>query len=218
MRKIKILGICGSPRRDGATELALRTVLDDILSVSDVFTVDFWTVSGKKISPCVHCDACLRARSMCVIQDDHQEIEQKILAADAIIMASPVYDMNISAQLSAVLNRMRPIYMVHSGVLENKVGAAITTGGTRYGGVETAKYPMLSFYLMNGMLVTGGGGGCYLGGSIWSQDKKSQGAREDLVGLETLHQLAKTIAKAAVISVLGQEAVLQQSKSRAALD
>ncbi len=218
MKKIKILGICGSPRRNGATELALRIVLDDISSVSDDFMVDFWTVSGKKISPCVHCDACLRARSMCVIQDDHQEIEQKILAADAMIMASPVYDMNISAQLAAVLNRMRPIYMVHSGVLENKIGAAITTGGTRYGGVETAKYPMLSFYLMNGMLVTGGGGGCYLGGSIWSQDKKSQGAREDLVGLETLHQLAKTIAKAAVISVLGQEAVLQQSKSRAALD
>ena len=142
----------------------------------------------------------------------------RFLAADAIIMASPVYDMNISAQLSAVLNRMRPIYMVHSGVLENKVGAAITTGGTRYDEVETAKYPMISFYLMNGMLVTGGGGSCYLGGSIWSQDKKSQGAIEDLVGLETLHRLAKAISKAAVISVLGQEALSRQNGSRIALD
>lgn len=213
MKKINILGICGSPRKNGATELALKIVLDDISAISKIFTVDSWTVHGKKISPCIHCDGCIRAHSMCVIKDDHKEIEQKILNADAIIMASPVYDMNISAQLAAVLSRMRPIYMVHSGILENKVGAAITTGGTRYGGMETAKYPIINFFLMNGMLVTGGGGSCYLGGSIWSQDKKSQGTREDFVGLETLRQFAKTVAKAAFISVLGKNTLSQQDET-----
>lgn len=212
MGKIKILGICGSPRKNGATDLALNIVLDNISAISDIFSVEYWTVHGKKIAPCTHCDACIRGKCMCVIKDDHKEIEQKILNADAIIMASPVYDMNISAQLAAVLSRMRPIYMVHTGVLANKIGAAITTGGTRYGGMETAKYPILNFFLMNGMLVTGGGGSCYLGGSIWSQDKKAQGTKEDAVGLETLNQLAKSFAKATVISVLGKNAVSDQSE------
>lgn len=199
----KILGICGSPRK-GSTEYAIKESLNSAAEIGEL-DIDFWSVRGKKISPCIHCDACIRNKTMCIIKDDLQELEEKILAADGFIIGSPVYDMNITAQLTAVLNRLRPMYLVHSGALQNKVGAAITTGGTRHGGQELAKLPIINFYLMHEMLVTGGLGGCYIGGSIWSKDEKEKGAIEDITGMDTVKRLGVGIGEAIKVSKYGLE-------------
>jgi multimeric flavodoxin WrbA len=199
----KILGICGSPR-SGATEFAIQEALKAAAEVPGIET-EYWSVRGKKIAYCVHCDACIRNHTMCIIKDDIQELEKKILEADGFIIGSPVYDMNITAQLAAVFNRLRPMYLVHSGVLQNKVGAAITTGGTRYGGQELAKLPIINFYLMHEMLVSGGLGGCYSGGTIWSKDEKAKGAAEDTTGMDTIKRLGRGVAEAVMVSKYGLE-------------
>ncbi|MCC0636345.1 MULTISPECIES: flavodoxin family protein [unclassified Clostridioides] len=199
----KILGICGSPRK-GATEYAVLEALKEAETIPGIET-EYWSVRGKKISPCVHCDACIRKETMCIIKDDIQELEQKILEADGIIVGSPVYDMNITAQLTAVFNRLRPMYLVHPGKLQNKVGAAITTGGTRYGGQELTKLPIINFFLMHEMLVSGGLGGCYIGGTIWSKDGKAKGAQEDETGMDTVKRLGKGAAEAVMVSKFGLE-------------
>ena len=103
---------------------------------------------------------------MCVIEDDVREVESLILETDAILIGSPVYDMNVSGQLAMVLNRMRPHYLVHPGGLRNKIGAALSVGGTRHGGQEMTNLAIINFFLMHEMLVTGGLGGCYNGGKI----------------------------------------------------
>ncbi|CAK7078557.1 flavodoxin family protein [uncultured Tissierella sp.] len=209
---IKILGISGSPRH-GATEYAVQEALRAAKETVTEIETEYWSVRGKKIGPCVHCDACIRNKTMCIIKDDLQELESKILEADAFIIGSPVYDMNITAQLTAIFNRLRPIYLVHAGKLQNKVGAAITTGGTRYGGQEMAKLPIINFYLMHEMLVTGGLGGCYIGGTIWSKDAKAQGAEEDTVGMDTIKRLGKGVAEAVMVSKHGLEAWNSQKET-----
>ena len=88
---------------------------------------------------------------MCIIKDDLQELEKKVLEADAILVGSPVYDMNVTAQLQAVFNRLRPIYLVYPGGLQNKVGAALSTGDTRHGGQELVNTNILNFFLMHEM-------------------------------------------------------------------
>lgn len=201
---IKVLGISGSPRH-GATEYAVKEALEAVKNTIPEVEIEYWSVRGKKIGPCVHCDACIRNHTMCIIKDDLQELENKFLEADALIIGSPVYDMNISAQLTAVFNRLRPIYLVHPGKLQNKIGAAITTGGTRYGGQELAKLPIINFYLMHEMLVSGGLGGCYIGGTIWSRDNKSKGAEEDNVGMDTIRRLGQGVAEALMVSKYGRE-------------
>jgi multimeric flavodoxin WrbA len=202
---VKILGISGSPRH-GATEYAVQEALKSAQETVPGIETEYWSVRGKKIGPCVHCDACIRNKTMCIIKDDLQELEPKILEADALIIGSPVYDMNITAQLTAIFNRLRPIYLVHAGELQNKVGAAITTGGTRYGGQELAKLPIINFYLMHEMLVSGGLGGCYIGGTIWSKDAKAKGAEEDTVGMDTIKRLGKGVAEAVMVSKYGLDA------------
>jgi multimeric flavodoxin WrbA len=198
----KILGICGSPRK-GATEYALQAALEEAAGLEGIQT-DFWSVRGKKIGPCTHCDACIRNKTMCIIEDDLKELEEPFLAADGLLIASPVYDMGITAQLTAVFNRLRPIYIVHPGKLRNKVGSALSTGGTRHGGQEFALQIIHNFYLMHEMLSCGGLGGCYNGGTIWSKDRKAQGAQEDSVGMDTVLRTARGLAEAVMVTAHGR--------------
>lgn len=199
----KILGISGSPR-NGSTLEALKIALDEAATIPSIET-EIWSVRGKKIGYCVHCDACIRRNVMCIIKDDLQELEAKILEADGIIVASPVYDMNVTAQLQAVFNRLRPIYLVHAGQLQNKIGAAIATGGTRHGGQEIVNQNILNFFLMHEMLAFGGLGGCYNGGTIWSKDQKAQGTRDDETGLDGIKRLGFGMGEAVMSSVYGRE-------------
>lgn len=200
---VKILGICGSPR-NAATEYALREALKEAEAVPGVKT-EFWTVRGKKIGFCVQCDRCIKEKSLCAIQDDYQELEQKMLEADGFLVASPVYDMSITAQLSACFNRTRPFYLVKPGEFRNRVGAGITLGGSRHGGQETALQPILDFFLLHEMLVTGGMGGSYTGGTVWTNDERAEGARADEVGMRTVRAVGRALAEAAMIAKLGRQ-------------
>ena len=200
---VKILGISGSPR-SGATEYALKEALKSAEAIDGVETV-FWSVKGKKINYCYHCDKCIKDKTLCCIKDDYQEIEELMMEADGFIVASPVYDMSITAQLTAVFNRTRPFYLVHPGMFRNKVGAGITLGGTRHGGQETALQPILHFYMMHEMLVTGGMGGCYNGGKVWTKDEKAEGAANDIVGMKTAKAVGRAVAEAAIVTKEGRE-------------
>lgn len=198
-----ILGICGSPR-EGATAYALREALKAAETVPGI-TTTFWSVRGKKIANCIHCNKCVRDKEMCFQHDDFDELADLMLKADGYLIASPVYDMGITAQLTACINRTRPMYIVHPGSFKNKVGGAIALGGTRNGGEETAIITLHNFYLMHEVLVCGGLSGCYSGGKVWTQDKKAEGAAADEVGMATVRGTAIAVAQAAAVMAMGRE-------------
>lgn len=122
------------------------------------------------------------------------DLYDHIFWADGYIIGSPVYSMSISGPLQTFFNRWRPIHQVHKGALIGKVGGAITTGGTRHGGQETALLTLLCHYIARGIIVVGGEPGGYLGGSVWSRDRLEAGAREDEVGMETVRGLGRRVA------------------------
>lgn len=200
---VKILGICGSPRH-GATEYVLKEALEEAKKINGIET-EFWTICGKKVSPCVECDSCINNKSLCIINDDFKELESKILEADGIIVASPTYDMSVSAQTSAIFNRTRPYYMVRTGKLRNKVGAGIACGGSYHGGQETTLDVIAHFFMLHEMLVTGGRGGSYNGGTVRTWDEGAQGAMRDEEGLRTARAVGIAVAEAAKIMKLGKE-------------
>ncbi len=207
MEKVKILGICGSPR-SGGTEYALKAALEEAAKVEGVET-EFWTVKGKKISPCVSCDSCIRNKTFCVIKDDFKELEQKLLEADGIIVASPCYHMSVSAQTAACFNRTRPFYMVCPGQLRNKVAGGIAVGGSYRGGQETALDVMTHFFMLHEMLVTGGREGTYNGGKIWTNDKGAEGAAEDTEGMRSVRNVGRAVAEAAKLMKAGKAALAE---------
>jgi len=209
---VRILGISGSPTRRGATDYAVRQALKAAEEVPGVSTT-YWSVSGKRIGFCIHCDKCVRQKAMCCIEDDIKSLEPLVLEADGFIIGSPVYDMNISAQLAACFNRLRPMYIVHPGGLKNKVGGAIALGGTRHGGQGTAILAIHDFYLMHEMLVCGGAGGCYSGGTVWTKDGRAKGAEADEIGMNTVRGLGHAVAEATVVAALGRGRWQEEERS-----
>ncbi len=93
---MKVLGIMGSPRIKGNTDLLLDEALKG--AQSQGAEVEKITVANLKIAPCREIYACLKDGN-CAIRDDMDGIYLKILAADAVIIASPIFFYTVSAQL-----------------------------------------------------------------------------------------------------------------------
>ena len=187
-----VLGISGSPRlasTDFVVRAALRRAEERRLKTQ------YFSVAGKTIGFCTHCDYCVRTKAGCVIKDDVQLLYPLMVEADAWIVGSPVYQGNISAQTKAVLDRCRALSARNPHVLRNKIGGAIAVGGDRAGGQELANQTILGFYVINEMTPVGGGAfGANLGGSVWSKDKGADGAVADSEGLKSVDKMVDRLA------------------------
>ncbi len=201
----KILGICGSPLK-GTTEYVLRTALEAAGELPGIET-ELMTLRGKKIAPCNACNYCREHKSMCIIKDDMQELFEKFVAADAFIIGSPVYVHTVTPQLMAFFSRMRPIHHVFPGAVRNKFGAAIAVGGTRNGGEEFTVNTIIHLMMTRGLNIVSNEVGGYIGGKVWSQDKKNFTAEDDVIGMKTVTDLARKLAEAALIFEAGKKAL-----------
>lgn len=102
MRK-KILILSGSPRKGGNSDLLcdefMRGAIDSENEVEKI------RVAEKKIGFCRACYYCRQSNGICAIKDDMADVLQKMIEADVIVLASPVYFYSIDAQLKAVIDR-----------------------------------------------------------------------------------------------------------------
>ncbi|MDI9610249.1 MAG: flavodoxin family protein [Archaeoglobaceae archaeon] len=186
-----ILGICGSPRKK-ATEFVLNRALEMLSDLG--FETKFFTVRGKNIGFCQHCDYCLKHKE-CKLKDDMVELYELLGKAKGIIIATPVYNGGVSAQIKAVMDRCRALVAKNFDFFRGKVGMAIAVGGDRIGGQELAIQQILTFYILNGMIpVSGGAFGANLGATFWSKDSL-EGVMEDEEGLRSLRKTIKRFAE-----------------------
>jgi len=182
-----IVGICGSPRQkatDYVTKEALK-MLDE-----KGFETTYFSARGKDISPCMHCDYCLREKE-CIKKDDMYEVYSLLKECDGMILASPSYNGMISAQLKAIMDRTRALGAANVDFLKNKVGMAIAVGGDRMGGQEIVIQQIITYYVLTGAIpVSGGAYGANLGATFWSKDTLD-GVKEDKEGFKALKKTIK---------------------------
>ena len=99
----KILILSGSPRKGGNSDLLcdefMRGATD---SGNDVEKI---RIAEKKIDYCHACYYCREHGGQCAVKDDMAEVLQKMIDADVLVFASPVYFYSIDAQLKAVIDR-----------------------------------------------------------------------------------------------------------------
>jgi multimeric flavodoxin WrbA len=185
-----VVGICGSPRQQ-ATEHVLKDAL--MLLEGQGFETRFFTVRGKNINFCTHCDYCLEHKE-CVIKDDMQKVYALLKEADGIIFATPVYNGGASAQTKAVMDRCRAAVAGDRNFFKYKVGMGIALGGDRVGGQEAALQQIHTFYILNGMVpISGGFFGANLGATFWTKDTED-GAKQDEEGFRSLKKTVKKFA------------------------
>jgi multimeric flavodoxin WrbA len=185
-----IVGICGSPRKQ-ATEHVLK---DALMMLSEQgFETRLFTVRGKHIEFCTHCDYCLEHKE-CVFKDDMKEVYSLLKEAKGIIFATPVYNGGISAQTKAIMDRCRAAVASDHNFFKHKVGIGIALGGDRVGGQEAALSQILTFYVLNGIVpISGGFFGANLGATFWTKDTL-EGAKQDEEGFRSLRKTIKKFA------------------------
>ena len=151
--KIKILGIAGTPIKNGNCQYQLQEALKLAESTGQALT-ELVHLGDYKINFCIGCDKCLRnvhkiqaeagfnvspvpvKEYNCSIKDGMQELHQKMLDADAIILMAPVYIASIPGQVKTFIDRCRTF--VHDFRLQDKVATAMTIGFFRNAGQDTA--------------------------------------------------------------------------------
>jgi multimeric flavodoxin WrbA len=186
-----IVGISGSPRKQ-ATEYVLEQALNMLKEKG--YETKLWTVRGKWMEYCIHCDYCL-TNKVCTFQDDLEELYEALAKSQGIIFATPVYNGGVSAQLKTVMDRTRSLAAADINFFRGKIGMGITVGGDRAGGQELALQQIHTFYIINGMIPVGGGPfGANLGANLWSKDTL-EGLKADEEGFRSLKKTIKRFAE-----------------------
>lgn len=211
--EIKILGIAGSARNQSGSRYALEQALLAAKEIDADVTTRLISLRGKKISMCVHCDNCVKNKSLCCIKDDFQEVQQAFLEADAYIFSSPVYNMTATPIFHAFMSRIRPTLMVDPGHFTGKVGGAICVGGGRNSGQEMTLLSFQNFFYTYEILSCGGSLHEPAGAALCSVDGSFDGARNDIQGIESARRLGKRIAQTSAILKYGCRALENEGKT-----
>jgi len=104
---MKVLGIFGSPRKGGNTELLLEELLKG--AAKEGASVERLYLSDFTIIPCKECHGCDNTGS-CVILDDMEKIYPKLLEADVVILASPIFFYGVTAWAKALIDRSQAFW------------------------------------------------------------------------------------------------------------
>ncbi len=101
---MKVLGIAGSPRRGGNTDMLLAEVMRGAADKgADVKTI---ILDGLDFTACNHCDGCLKT-GKCIVKDEMQDLYKEFEMADVIILASPIQFTGVTAPVKAMIDRFQ---------------------------------------------------------------------------------------------------------------
>jgi multimeric flavodoxin WrbA len=210
---IRILGIAGSPVREGNTEVLLKEALGALVSGPEIET-RLLNLSGLEIAGCQHCNWCIKNQTpekFCSLEDGMEEIYPALVRADAIILATPVHIGRMSGLMANMIDRMRVFVYgnVHRGRLTDKVGAALVIGFLRHGGLEMTLSILNTTFAAFGMISVGRGGMVLT--SLEGKGKVTKGIRhmalEDGLGVLTSKEAVRRAAELAKIIQAGKKAL-----------
>lgn len=148
---MKVIAVNGSARQNGNTAILINTVFEELHR--EGIETEVISLSGQVIEPCKACWAC-GGKGNCVHRKDiFRDIFEKMKEADGILLASPVYSGNISANMQAVIERAAVVCDMNPGLMKHKAGAS--AAALRRGGALQTIDAMNHFFLNHEMYVVG---------------------------------------------------------------
>lgn len=148
---MKVLAINSSARKDGNTAILIRTVFEELEKAG--IETEMIQLAGSVVEPCKACWACGGKENCVHNKDMFTEIFEKMKNADGIILGSPVYSANVSANMQALLERAAVVADMNPGLFTHKVGASVVA--VRRAGALQAVDTMNHFFLNHEMYVAG---------------------------------------------------------------
>lgn len=147
---MKIVAINGSHRKDKNTAALLKIVLKEASALGAL--TELIELTDLDIKLCTSCNKCLGRTQCSITNDDMADVGEKLLAADGILLGSPVYWTNVTTLMKNFMDRTRYLHMTQN-LLAGKVGAAVTNSGLRHGGQEATLRIMEYFLQAHGLFV-----------------------------------------------------------------
>ena len=182
--KPKIFGFVGSPRKGGNSELLTKELLKT--AEQNGAETEIIRLAEYDLKPCDACLSCRKTRK-CKIDDDGEKLYSKVMEADGIVLATPVYFGSCSPLTKIFIDRMGYLARAQEGglPLNNKVGSALVVA--RRAGANFAYAQVLYFFLISGMIVPGV--------SYWTiaYGREKGEVLNDKEGVDTAREMGKKI-------------------------
>jgi len=183
---MKVLGISGSPRPNGNTDILIHKALG--ILAEEGFETEFLSLADRPLKACVACRGCAKAdTARCVQQDPAFEgIIEKFQAADGILVGSPVYFGSATPQIMTLLDRVGYVARSHPELLRRKAGAAVVVA--RRAGQNFTFAQLNYFFLISEMIVPGS--------TYWNVavGREKGEVENDKEGMDTIVYLALNMA------------------------
>jgi len=183
---MKVVAFNGSARKDGNTAILINQALEELEKQG--IETEMIQLSGQRIRGCTACYKCFdnKDKKCAVTEDAMNEYIARMLDADAIILASPTYFADVSAELKALIDRAGLVARANDNMFRRKVGAAIVAA--RRAGAIHAFDTINHFFLIGEMIIPGS--------SYWNVGLglKKGDAQNDQEGLQTMQHLGQNMA------------------------
>ena len=150
---MKVVGFNGSPRKDGNTGILIRKVFHEL--EKEGIETELVQLSHKTIHGCIACYKCLDNKDQrCAVNDDAvNEYIEKITHAQGVVLGSPVYFMDVTPEMKALIDRVGFVSRSNGGMFRNKVGSLVAAA-RRTGAMHTLD-TMSHFFLSMEMIIVG---------------------------------------------------------------
>lgn len=150
---MKIIGLVGSPNKNGNTSFLVSEVLKS--AKSQGADTELLFLADYNIQDCKGCNNCVKHKKCPQWEtDDFHKVIAKLLDANAVVFGAPSYGGSVPGLMKRFLDRCRLMRM-QDFKLKNKIATFVTTAGLRSGGQELVAIALANFALMEGMLVVG---------------------------------------------------------------
>ncbi len=183
---MKVVAFNGSARREGNTKILLETVLGEIRK--EGIETELISLSGKNVAGCIACFKCFeRKNRRCAVENDEMNyFIEKMLEADGILLGSPTYFADLTANMKALIERAGMVARANSDMFRRKVGAGVVA--VRRAGSVHVFNSMNYFFLIGQMIVPGS--------SYWNLGIGRQPGEvaDDSEGMQTMVNLGRNMA------------------------
>jgi len=144
---MKVVGISGSPRAGGNTECLVTECLREFSQRG--WTIFSFYLSEQVVKPCTGCESCVENGACAITGDGAAALFDALTDCDAVVIGSPVYYRNVTAQLKAVFDRT---FARGHGILEGKPCGAIAVGRGEGCGQSNTLMVIYNYILSSGGL------------------------------------------------------------------
>jgi multimeric flavodoxin WrbA len=148
---MKVIAFNGSARKNGNTTILINTVFEEL--IKEGIETELVHLSEKEIKGCIACYQCSnnKDRRCAVDDDDINELVDKMIHSDGMILASPTYFADITSEMKALMDRAGMVAKANDDMLKRKVGAAVVVA--RRAGSIHALDSLNHFFFIGQMIV-----------------------------------------------------------------